>query len=220
MAWATDGSTARSTPDTPLGTANVHSPLDGVPFHHATSGVVRTAPESFPLHVAIHHVSSGEHSPAAYVEPHVHPVGEVNVLLGDVRYHYRVGDDHELVQAPAVRWLPAGTPHAAVVAGGAGTFVCVILAPSESAFGPVGPTALEHPAPPPLVATTEHPAGSPFELVGGDDGAVAVVLAGSEPTGSTTWWLPPGSSHRHDGGPVATTVVHVALPGPPSPGDG
>lgn len=214
MAWATDGSTARSALDRPMGAANVPSPLDGVPFHHSTSGVLRTAPTDFPVHVAVHHVTGGEHSPAAYVDPHVHPAGEVNVLLGDLRYHYRVGETHEVVRGPAVRWLPAGTPHAAVVAGGEGTFVCVILAPTGSAFGPVGPDAIEHPVPEPAVTTSEHRAGAPFELLGGTGGAVAVVLAGREPTGSTSWWLPPGTRHLHDGGPTAATVVHVALPGP------
>jgi quercetin dioxygenase-like cupin family protein len=218
MAWVTDGSSARTAPDQPFGTPNVRAPLDGVPFHQSTSGVVRTAPVGFPFHVAVHHVSSGEHSPAAYVDPHVHPAGEINVLLGDVRYHYRVDEAAEVVDGPAVRWLPAGVPHAAVVAGGEGTFVCVILAPTDSAFGPAGPGAAALPQP--EVTTSVHDAGGTCELVGGAGGAVAVVLAGDDPDGSATWWLPPGSRHQHALGAASATVVHVALAGPAGPEHG
>ena len=38
------------------------------------------------------------------------------------------------VSSPASIWIPAGVVHAANVVRGSGTFVCVVLADTESAF--------------------------------------------------------------------------------------
>lgn len=192
--------------------ANVAAPLDGVPFHRSSRQVERLAPHGFPFHIAVHRLCAPTR-PARYVDPHVHPAGEVNVLLGApgaLEYDYVVGDQHRRVSSPEVVWLPAGVPHAATVARGTGTFVCAILTRREAAFGPV-----VDPRPAlgaePLVSTSDHGPGEVVELSGGDGGTIAVSVAHHGTSGHWSVWVPPGVHHRGALDDVPTTLVRIVL---------
>jgi quercetin dioxygenase-like cupin family protein len=92
-------------------------------------GVRRSAPEAFPVHVAIHEVSirrKGKATP--YSNPHVHPdQDEVNLLIGggSLRYRISLGGRVRDVSAPSAVWIPAGVRHSANAVSGKGFFVCV-----------------------------------------------------------------------------------------------
>ena len=112
-------------------------PSSSVPFHQDHPAITRRAPAAFPLHVAVHEVSDAVESDARCAERHSHTVAEVDLLIappGALVYRIELDGVEREVSSPASIWIPAGVVHAANVVRGSGTFVCVVLADTATAF--------------------------------------------------------------------------------------
>jgi hypothetical protein len=109
---------------------NVSSPLSSVAFHHDVSFIERFFADTFPLHLAIHHVSCDLANTHMYTEPHWHDVAELNVIIGaenELEYLIQLGEEEYQVKSNASIWVPAGVVHAANVIRGDGYFVALRL---------------------------------------------------------------------------------------------
>ena len=100
--------------------------LANVPFHKNTDALTRYVAAGFPVHLAVHEVSSLLIPPAEYTQPQVHPEhDEINIILSDRRLSYRVqvGKEIFIVENNCSIWIPRGTMHSANVLTGSGFFI-------------------------------------------------------------------------------------------------
>lgn len=121
----------------PLIETNELVPSSTVPFHKDHPAITRRAPTTFPVHVAVHEVSDAVESDACCSERHSHRVPEIVLLIappGELVYRIEFDGVEREVSSPASIWIPAGVVHAANVVRGSGTFVCAVLADTETAF--------------------------------------------------------------------------------------
>src|SRR5690348_9154494 len=107
---------------------SVPTPLSTVAFHHDVPCINRLFASGFPMHLAVHRVSSVETPPPAYTEPHTHDVAEINIILGDeggLEYEIQLGDEVFTVASNANIYIPAGMVHSANVLRGEGYFIAI-----------------------------------------------------------------------------------------------
>lgn len=74
--------------------------LNNVPFHNNTPAINRIIAENFPVHLAVHEVSTVVSPPRTYTQLHVHEDSdEVNIILSPelLVYNIQVGDDEYCV---------------------------------------------------------------------------------------------------------------------------
>jgi Mannose-6-phosphate isomerase len=104
--------------------------LNNVPFHNNTPAINRIIAENFPVHLAVHEVSTVVSPPRTYTQLHVHEDSdEVNIILSPelLVYNIQVGDDEYCVSNNASIWIPRGVQHSANVLKGAGYFITIRL---------------------------------------------------------------------------------------------
>jgi mannose-6-phosphate isomerase-like protein (cupin superfamily) len=100
--------------------------LSKVPFHKNTKWITRYFSDSFPLHLAVHEVSSVTIPPPEYTQPHLHEdCDEINIIISqqDLLYKIQVGSDKYTVSNNSCIWIPRGMLHAANVLKGSGHFI-------------------------------------------------------------------------------------------------
>ncbi len=109
---------------------NVPSPLSSIAHHHDVDCIERFFADTYPLHLAIHKVTSAANV-ARYTELHCHDVPEINIVVGDERdeltYEIQLEDETFCVAANSTVWIPAGMMHAANVLSGSGYFIAIRL---------------------------------------------------------------------------------------------
>ncbi|HEY6900151.1 MAG TPA: hypothetical protein VI233_05890, partial [Puia sp.] len=67
------------------------SSLSNVPFHRDMAFITRYFVKGFPLHLAVHEVSSVLNTPEEYTDPHVHEDNdEVNIIISTDKLLYRI----------------------------------------------------------------------------------------------------------------------------------
>jgi hypothetical protein len=109
--------------------------LATVPFHQSCQGIERWKSVGFPVHLAVHLIDANKVADTEYVQPHAHDADEINILLGDgLCYCVQLGEEIYEVEAPASIWIPRGLLHGANHVKGIGSFICVILTPTEVSF--------------------------------------------------------------------------------------
>ena len=109
---------------------NVSSPMSAVVAHRDIDCIERFFASGFPLHLAIHKVNEAEPKRRDYTDLHVHPQGEINVIIPDAQgleYEIQLGDEVFRVSEGASIWIPPNVPHSANVIRGSGYFVAVRL---------------------------------------------------------------------------------------------
>lgn len=102
--------------------------LSKVPFHKNTKAITRYCPEDFPVHLAVHEISSVAFPPLEYTQPHLHDDNdEINIIISqhDLLYRIQIGNDKFTVANNSCIWIPRGTVHAANVLRGSGHFVTI-----------------------------------------------------------------------------------------------
>lgn len=114
--------------------------LGDVPFHRDSILVDRLTAANYPFHVAVHQVDAKNMAKgtADYVDEHQHDYPEINILLsedGELVYDFTIGGATQRVASPSAVYIPPGVSHKANVVGGAGLYVCIILADSKTVFG-------------------------------------------------------------------------------------
>jgi hypothetical protein len=109
---------------------NTIAPLSGVPFHHDTRCITRFFAKGFPMHLAVHRVSSAEPVLRNYTELHAHPEPEICVFIPDpsgLIYRLQIGTETREVSGHVSVWIPRNVPHSTNVLSGSGHFVALRL---------------------------------------------------------------------------------------------
>lgn len=120
--------------------------LGEVPFHHESSLLTRLTAHDFPYHVAIHQVDAqnekadekGQASKPDYVDEHFHDYIEINLLLSEkdeLIYDFTIDGKVRRVKSPGIVFIPPNTRHSANVVQGVGSYICIIMASTDTVFG-------------------------------------------------------------------------------------
>ena len=103
-------------------------PLGEVPFHQDNEYINRIAPNSFPVHMAVHQIKSGSENHEQYCQLHKHSEPEINIILGEnLIYEIQIGEQIRTVSGNSVIWIPPDTKHSANLKSGSGQYICVLL---------------------------------------------------------------------------------------------
>jgi quercetin dioxygenase-like cupin family protein len=100
--------------------------LANVPFHGNTESITRYVAADFPVHLAVHEISSVRDTPEEYTQPHFHDDwDEINIIISqhDLLYTIRLDEEKYTVSNNSSIWIPRGTVHAANLLTGTGYFI-------------------------------------------------------------------------------------------------
>lgn len=106
------------------------SALANVPFHEDTPSITRYFAADFPMHIAVHEISTVLSPPEEYTIPHLHDdCDEINIIISEDKLVYKVqiGSDKYIVHNNTSIWIPRGMLHSANVIEGSGYFVALRL---------------------------------------------------------------------------------------------
>lgn len=105
-----------------------HVPLSNVPFHFNTPAITRYFANNFPVHIAVHDVSTVNKAPEEYTQLHVHDnCDEVNIIISkkELIYSIQLNDEEFIIHNNASIYIPRNTWHKANVIKGEGYFVTI-----------------------------------------------------------------------------------------------